>query len=767
MTTDRRILTAERYERAAAFLPSKLVPQLSGTITDGYWIDDHRFFYRLSEAGPDGKPVALPMIADAAVNTAAPVLPIDVLATLLSRHTEAEISTVELAAAEFDMPNANTLLVMFADFAYHVALDEPALVKAERMNSVPALHSPDGKRACFLKDHTVWVRDRSTGTAEQLFEDGEQLFAFGFAPESGIAPVSGRQRLMPSGLWSADAEWFATHRIDERHLPEVGLIESAPAGGGRPVPHIFRMVTPDDESPLVEFTAVHVPSGRKVSAIHRKVIPQVMSPFTFRQCWIAGQRFYFLDFDRFSSEVSLVELNLETGAERTVLNETAEEGWIDLHPVIGGQPIVRTLVPSNEVIWFSERDGWGHLYLYDLATGEFKNRITQGEWMVREIVHVDDARRRVLFLASGLDSDLDAAFRCLCGVNFDGTGFQRLFQTDRDIEIRPDPVFGNEQAKPFRPSYAPVGVSGNGRYAFASLASAETPTKAVLIELDTGRQLLLAEADMAPRWKAPKPRPFDALAADGVTRLHGAMYVPSDFEATQSYPIVDFIYPGPQQNWFVRRFPSHVGMLLQSVAEVGMVGVIVESRGTPLRSRAFHQAGRGKLHEPQLSDHAAVLEQLCARHAFLDPDRIGIFGQSGGGYATARALFDYPEVFKVGVSVCGNHDSRNYTGHWLNKYGGRPGTSERDDQSNISVAHKLVGELLLIHGDMDENVHVGHTLALSAALIEAGKRFDQLIVPNAGHGVLVESAYVVQRLWDFFCRHLLHAAPPADFVLRY
>ena len=198
-----------------------------------------------------------------------------------------------------------------------------------------------------------------------------------------------------------------------------------------------------------------------------------------------------------------------------------------------------------------------------------------------------------------------------------------------------------------------------------------------------------------------------------------------------------------------------------------MIVIVLDSRGTPYRSRAFHQAGDGQLHEPQLADHAAAIEQLCRDHVFLDRGAVGMVGHSAGGYATARAMFDYPGLFAAGVSVCGNHDSRGYAPIWLNRYGGPPGSLAREIQSNIGEAAKLEGRLFLVSGDMDENVHMSHTLALTAALIAANRDFDQLIIPNAGHSVFDESPYAFRRVWDFFVEHLLRASPPPGFRLSY
>jgi dienelactone hydrolase len=677
------------------------------------------------------------------------------------------MTPADLAEAQYDMPAAGVLVVSLAGSAYHIDLDGPSLARVESLDPVPALHAPDGLRACFLKDGAVWIKDRATGVAEPLTPEGEPHYGIGVEVESGIAPLAARRFGVPRGLWSPDSAWFVTHRIDERHLPESGLVENAPAGGKRPAVHAFKVSNHDAEPAKVEFIAYHPANGRSVSSAQRPVIVQAMSPFTFRQAWFAGGEFYFLDWDRYASQVALAAMDLETGKIRTVLAETADTGWIDLHPMIGGQPLVRPLPDSGELIWCSQRDGSNHLYLYDLAGGRLKNQITQGEWVVREIVHVNEATRRILFLASGFEEQTDLTQRRLCAIGFDGSGFETVLALDADIGASPDPMTGADQLKPFRPSYAPGGASPDGRYLVANVGAADQATCFILIETATGRVTELSRIDIDDHWTAPRPQPFQVLAADGVTPINGVMCFPSDFDPNASYPLVDYIYPGPQLNWFARRFPNSILLTVQSVAELGMIGIIVETRGMPNRNRAFHQAGGGALHEPQLSDHVAAIEQLCQRYPFLDRARVGVFGQSGGGYATARAMFDYPEVFKVGVSVCGNHDSRNYLAHWLDKYGGRPGSAARDSQSNVEVAQKLVGKLLLIHGDMDDNVHPGHTLALSAALIAAGKDFDQLIVPGATHGVLSESPYAVQRLWNYFARHLLGCEPPGDFILRW
>jgi dipeptidyl-peptidase-4 len=761
----------EAYERAAGFTPTHFGNRLTGSLVNGYWIDARRYFFCASECDAAGRIGTPPFIADAVTGLVEPLVAVDRLASLISEHSGKQVEAGDLIAAQYDMPDPATLVVQLGLDIYHVALEGPKIVKAETLDPTPALHSPDGHYAAFLKDNAVWLKNRTNGTARQISPDGERYHAYGAFPESATLPLAARKFSMPEGLWSADSEWFATCRIDERHLPDSGLTEHVPANGGRAVAHVFKVTSHEAELPTAEFALFHIPTSRSIIVSDRKVAVMVMSAFKFRQCWFGGNSFYFLDWERFSAEVALVELNLSTGETRTVLQEKADAGWLEVHPAVGAQAIVRTLAVSGELIWYSEADGHGHLYLNDMATGTLKNRITRGAWTVRELLHVDEDRRRILFLASGFSGDVDPGYRRLCTIGFDGSGFEILplddGDGDGDVAAQPDPVTGADQTKAFRPGYARGGVSPDGRHIVVQIGSVNTATRTLLAEVAAEKRFELARSNADRLWTAPKPQPFEVLAADGITKLYGALYFPTGFDPSQSYPLLDYIYPGPQVNWFVRRLATQMTVTLQSVVELGMVGIILETRGMPGRNRAFHQAGGGQLHEPQLSDHVAAIKQLCRRHSFLDRERIGIFGSSGGGFATARAMFDYPEFFKVGVSVAANSDSRNYISHWIDKYGGRPGTAEREEQSNLAAAHKLQGKLLLIHGDMDDNVLLAHMLAVSAALIEAGKDFDHLIVPNAGHGVVPDNPYALQRLWNHFVRYQLNAEPPADFPLRW
>jgi len=281
----------------------------------------------------------------------------------------------------------------------------------------------------------------------------------------------------------------------------------------------------------------------------------------------------------------------------------------------------------------------------------------------------------------------------------------------------------------------------------------------------TQRGFGVATALPAPNERLPQH--FTALAADGLTLLHGTLFFPSDFNESRRYPLIDYIYPGPQVAHQPQSFRSVNSAPAMALAELGFITIMLDTRGVPTRSRAFHQVGYGSLLEPQLGDHAAVVRALCERHSFIDPDRIGMVGYSAGGAATARALLDYGDIFKVGVSVCGSHDARLLSAFMSDKYCGPPRRDGSAEQAPGAAAHKLKGSLLMMSSDVDPYVHVSNTLSLADALIRANRDFDLLIVPNEGHDMLLTSGYVQRRTWDYLIRHLLGETAPPTFEIKY
>ena len=756
----------KRYLLAVQRTAPKLLATLAGNQVEGYWLDDHRFFFVGEKIDPgSGRRMATPCIANCLANRVEEVIRPEALAALLTQSSESKLDPAALSCASFNMPDVNTLVVSYASAHYRVDVQECRLLDTTPILEMPALYSPDGRYACHVAGYDLWLRELEAHLTGPLTTDGAPNRCYGQQSETGLYAVSYRKRPAPIGLWSKDSQWFITHCIDEQRLPNVAVLEHSPAGGERAVLHTYKYPLPGDPLPVATIVAIHLSSRRVVRFDAVPAVVAAFSPFFSRLVWF-GERdsAWFIRFDRYFKRAELVELDLLTETARVVLTETAPSTYIDLHPIITVTPNVRTLEASHEVIWFSERDGWGHLYLYDARTGILKNRITEGEWLVRDIVHVDENGRRVFFLAGGLDKDTDPGRRELCAVKLDGSGFEVLSRYDGDIFVPRTEPAGMDQDAPYRPSYAHTGVSPGGRFVVARYNSVERGNRTDVADLECQGALTIGSSSDPGEFGSV--RHFCALAADGVTTLHGAMFLPSDFGAKLSYPLIDYIYPGPQIAHKPQSFATVNSAQARALAELGFVVIMLDTRGMPTRSRDLHQIGYGQLLQPQLIDHVTVARQLCEMNPFIDRNRIGMLGESAGGAATARALCEYNDLYSVGVSVCGNHDSNGYSSFWSDKYRGPGAPGEWCDQSNTAVAHQLQGKLLLISGDMDENVCVSHTFRLADALIKSNKDFDLLIVPNAGHNVLTTNGYAQRRAWDYFVRHLLKEEPP-KFEIRF
>lgn len=744
-------LARARYERAAQLTAPKIAARIAGLAVEGYWLDEGQFFFMQEhyDAVLD-RVVARPAIADAASGTVREAVSPEALVTLLPDATGGQL--------EMDMPDHKTLAISVAGRDHLIDIEKKCVLSTSASERVPALYSPDGRHACIIRGYDLWLKSRQTGHETALTTDGEADWAYGQLSQTALSPVSYGQHPFPMGLWSPDSQWFLTHRIDERELPEMAMVQHAPPGGGRPILHTHKYAVPGDPLPIATYVAFHIPSGRKI-VFDAFAIPVVLAFASFSQmAWFEGGGAWLVRFDRYFRRVDLIRLDLVQGTGGVVLTEEVSSGYLELHSqLLRGAFNVRTLTKTDEVVWVSERDGWAHLYLYEVSTGRLKNRITHGAWFVRDIVHVDEARRKVFLLAQGIDPTTDPGRRVLCAVNLDGTGFEILLAHDGDVLVSKTEPGGGDQDRPYRPA-APCGISPDSRFAVVRYSSVERGNRTEIVDLHNQQGFVIASVGQKPG--EPLVRHFTARAADGVTLLHGVLFLPSDFDQDRRYPLIDYVYPGPQ---FAQQPQSFRGVRSEpalALAELGFVTAMLDTRGMPVGSRAFHQASYGALLEPQLADHAAVIRQLCDVYSFIDRDRVGMLGYSGGGYATARALFDYGEIFKVGVALCGNHDSNLYTTMWSDKFRGPGSPDQWAGQASTAVAHKLEGKLLLISGDMDESVHISQTLLLVDALIKANRNFDLLIVPNEGHLLLMTNAYVQRKVWDYFVENLLAEEPP-------
>lgn len=609
--------------------------------------------------------------------------------------------------------------------------------------------SPDGTKAAFIRNFNLWLRDTASGKETQLTKDGVKDF--------GYATNNAGWTRGPNAIvaWSPDSKKIATFQQDERNVSNAYLV---PVQVGAPKLDAWKSALPGDPNvPMLTRVVIDV-DGAKVTRLQVAPDPHRSSNCDDISCdgggwtdvyWAPDSAtLAFLSTSRDHKNEKLRVANAATGAVREVYEESTSTQFES------GQGAVnwRYLPASNEFIWFTERDGWGHLYLYDLATGKLKNQITKGDWAVWQLLSVDEKNRVVYGLAGGIEKGVNPYFGQLFRANFDGTGFQLL---------TPEPANHN------------ITFSPDEKYFVDNFSTPDTPITAVLRDISGKLIAALEKGDVtrlkAAGWRAPVQ--FMVKARDDATDLHGLLYLPPNFDQSKKYPIIVNIYPGPQGGAINSGGPAGRNFAPsrgdnQALAELGFVAIQLDGICNPLRSKAFHDSCYGNMADNTLEDQVAGIKQLAAKYPFIDVDRVGIWGHSGGGFATAAAMFRYPDFFKVGISESGNHDNRNYEDDWGERYIGLLSGDNYEKQANQNYAKNLKGHLMLVHGTMDDNVPPSNTLLVADALIKANKDFDLIMIPNARHGYGTASSYMMRRRWDYFVKHLLGADPPKEYEIK-
>ena len=592
------------------------------------------------------------------------------------------------------------------------------------------------------------MRDVATGRETQLTTDGQQ--DFGYATDNAGWVKSDR----PVLVWSPDSRKIATFQQDERGVGDMYLVNTSvghpelqawkyPLPGDSLIAMIQRVVIDVDNPRVVRF---QMPPDAHRSTLCDHIICRGSDDWVDVQWFPDGSHVAFVSTSRDHKHEVLRVADAATGAIRDVLREDVPTQYESGNGMVNW----RVLPASNQLIWFSERDDWGQLYLYDLTTGQVKNKITTGEGNVAQLRRVDEKTRMLYFVGNARERGRDPYFRHFYRIRMDGTGLTLLTPEDADHDI----------------SLAP-----SGQYFVDTYSRPEVPQVSVLRDLNGKTVLRLETGDVsalrAIGWKPPVP--ITVKARDGKTDLYGLMYVPTNLDSTRKYPIVNHIYPGPQTGSVGGRSFSPARGDGQALAELGFVVVEIDGMGTPWRSKSFHDAYFGRMGDNTLPDQVAGMKELARRYRWIDIDRAGIYGHSGGGFAAADAMFRYPDFFKVGISEAGNHDQRNYEDDWGERYQGLlvrtpDGSDSYAAEANQLLAKNLKGKLLLAHGTMDPNVPAYNTLLVVNELIKANKDFDLIMLPNRTHGFGNEP-YMVRRRWDYFVKNLLGAEPPREYEL--
>lgn len=734
------------------------------------------------------------------------------------------------------------------------------------------VYSDDKKRYVFAQRHNLYLGEEGKESeAVQLTTDGEEDYSFaGFSGGFGGGrlgtgrtsrtetkiPTSDR-KTRPNVTWSPDNKGFFVTRTDSRGIKELFLVNAL--AEPRPTLSSYKYPMPGEDIVRRSELFYCDASTKKVTKVKVKWPHESYMRIHWNKSW---DELRFIRRDRLQRHLELCTLNTKTGEEKCLIAEGFDAACLEF--LITSQSL-RYVDESDELIWWSERSGWAHLYLYG-RDGKLKNAITSGAWRVSRIVDVDAKNRLLYFRANGREPGEQIYYNHLYRVRFDGTDLTLLDPSDT--------CFTSTHMEGCRGANHSSYLSPSRRYVVTTCSRVDSPHMSYVLDEKGSRVMDLEQTDlsalMKTGWKLPET--FCVKAADGVTTLYGNMWKPFDFDPKKKYPIVAHVYPGPQQEGVTHTFslsgPTATNMQL---AQLGFIVVQVGHRGgTPERSKAYHSYGYFNLRDYALADKKAAIEQLAARHSFIDIDRVGIYGHSGGAFLSAAALLQKPynDFFKAAVASAGNHDNNIYNDNWSERYHGlkevpadsttakdakdpksrkippgRPWGDEDDPQdkkgdsksgdtkedvkkaddkkadakaidikkaesnkegakkddsskaevkksetkaddvkkgdlktdtkaevkkdespktrleikvpTNAELAANLKGHLLLVHGDMDNNVHPANTMRLVDALIKANKRFDMIILPGKSHGFADFQPYFTQRLWDHFAEHLL------------
>lgn len=608
--------------------------------------------------------------------------------------------------------------------------------------------SPDKKRVVYIKDWNLWIRDLSSGEESQLTYDG--IENFGYATDNAGWRKSDR----PIVLWSPDSRKIATFQQDQRHVSDMYLVAT---NVGAPEVQKWKYPLPEDEDIIRIHRIIIDLEANKIIRLDTPADPRRGTLCDDISCsgafddnvWSPdGSKLVFVSSSRDHKEAKLRIADSATGEVKEIFNETVETQYESGQGTINW----KYLPNSNEFIWYSEKDNWGHLYLHDVKTGKLKHQITKGDFVITRLIKVDEKKRKLYFEANGKEVGRDPYFSHFYRIDFSGKNLKLL-----------TPENGNHR----------ISLSPDGHYFIDNYSQPNVPNIAVLRKIDGSLIEILEKADIsrliAAGWKPATP--IKVNSQDGTWDLYGLMFTPTNLDPNKKYPIVNYIYPGPQGGSVgSRSFRASRGDH-QALAELGFVVVAIEGTCNPNRSKAFHDACYGDMSVNTLPDQVDGMRQLAERYPYIDLDRVGIWGHSGGGFATASAMFKYPDFFDVGISESGNHDNRNYEDDWGERYIGllredENGKSNYEHQANQLHAENLKGKLLLAHGGMDDNVPPYNTNLVVDALIKANKDFDLIIFPNARHGYGSDSNYMTRKRWDYFVKNLLGKTPPKEYKIE-
>ncbi|WP_181040115.1 S9 family peptidase [Paremcibacter congregatus] len=777
----------ERYERAKTLIrgtiqhPYKAKDLRNQLIVNEepypHWIGDEDIFWYARDVKNNGDIYREIRLVDANKKTNKPAFDHKRFAEALSKASGTKLGAKDIKFADsmFRFGNIGDVSITFAPYQMHFKYAGKNWLYAVKNNKVKEvqkapkgdMQSPDGTQIAFIKNYNVWLRDAKSGVERALTTDGAAYFAYG-----GITGPSAEWTSLyfpMNASWSADGKKLLVIQNDARLIEGVEEATFVHADGSLypKVQKIRQGTVGDEHVGEARYVAIDVETGEKQCSDYR-TMPYTMhhiTPFQRNLAWWGKDSHlaYFLDTGRYYKSVRLVQFDTHTGATKVLFEETSDTR-VKLTQQGEEEPTTMVLPETDELLWYSERSGWGHLYLYDLKTGKLKNAVTQGDYVVRNIVRYDAKHRELYLQTNGRVKGRNPYYRDLVRVNIDTGKMVTLASSDHDVNGHsPQNLHTYEMG-----GHGVNGVSVSGNYAVYSKSRVNTAPVSYVVDRSGKTVMELETADIS---KLPKgwqwPEPVQTVAADGKTDIYGVVYRPADFDPKKSYPVISHVMNTPRYAITPRAAfgtGSNWNMLFpQALAELGFIVVQFDGRGTPYRSKAFADHSYGWFDSAsELSDHVAGIKQLAKRYSYIDIDRAGIYS-SMWGQGAVLGMLQHPDFYKVGVEGFYADDRVMLSMH-TDRYNGPKARPDR--KTPTELVGNLKGKLLLMTttnpGYFSGFSTLAGTFQLMDALQAANKDFDTVVEQRVGW---LRTSYQERRAWDYFVRHLQGNEPPKEFVL--
>ncbi len=732
----------ERYEKAESFLPKNISKLVSNIELHPHWIEESSDFWYVEEI-PEGSKY---MLFDSKKGTSQPAFDQQAIAKRIGEKIDQAVSPDSLHLHDLKFAaNKKSINFRLKDERIFIELSGYTITKAEKIEAkTPAYESgsPDQKWTVSLKDYNLYLKNTETGEESALTTDGMEKYEYANPADNWekLIDVSKGDSYDPhiDIRWSDDSKKFVTYKIDRRKVGLMYLYQSMPDSGYRAKVLAYERAIPGEDAIMQEFCVFDVETKKQIK-LDLPPIPDIC--VSFGPQWLDGSDELMLGaYQRGYQSQDIYLANANTGQAKIILHEQAKT-------MIETQlTTCRWIKNYQEFLYTSERDGWNHIYRYN-KDGKILNQVTKGEFVVKNIVAIDDKNDKIYFTACGKEPGIDPYYQQFFSIDLDGRNMQLLTPENAYHNISLSADF-----KTFVDNYSRIDMKP------VSVVRSTTAGKVIAQPITANIDALLATG-----WRFPEP--FKTKARDGETDLYGAIYYPSDFDSTKTYPVIDGTYSGPQAVRTPKTFNSAYRSYDVSFAELGFIVITVDGLGTAMRSKKFHDFSYKNLGDIGAEDHIKAIKTLAAERPYLDATKVGIYGHSAGGYDACRALLTHPEFYSVGISSAGNHDNRIAKAWWDEQYQGLVGV-HYDEQSNFNMADKLEGKLLLVHGDLDNNVNPASTLRMAGELIKHNRDFDMLIIPNKNHGSVFEVPYFLRKRWDYFVENLLRIDPPKNYELK-